>query len=360
MDGYYVPLKHQSIFSPGSKLWFLCQKSIWNTIRSILCRLLMIAYTIVLNHHIAEIFNENLFYINILFVFLIIIDGFVVLFIRNGLEDSWCSFSILFFVSANVTPLFMLEININTFWENIFQNDFLNHIDSYYDKRLGDSKVLNKITVNNITIDSDKHWLDGFDKEPYNYEISKFETLFCYTLITVRFLLPQVGLTWANIGSMIEFTFNTLFDVNATCSLLREQKFKLPFWLTIFIYCNAKALLICISLNMYTEPTCDNTYERKSKLSPLRNIVENYYFQFLVQIVFAELPFLISRIVIVLNWYELLKADFLYSMVKQSIIITCKILIMVHHKITDFNKKKNMLNLIKFNNMHNFDRDIDS
>ena len=160
---------------------------------------------------------------------------------------------------------------------------------------------------------------------------------------------------------MVEYTFNTLFDVYSTCNLLRETKFNSPIWLTVLNYCVANLQLTCISLNIFTEKSSDETY-KTVKLSPLRRLVENYYFQFLVQIIFAELPFLISRIIIVVLWYDGLadvKADVFYSIIKQIIIISCKICIMIHHKIRSLNKERNINYAIKFNSMYDFTDTID-
>jgi len=339
------------------KIDFLNRKMFWNRFRSILSRLLMIIYTVILNNNVAKIFNENLFYLNYLFILLITIDGYIVLFLRNGLEDSWCSFSILFFVTANINSIFMVEINLNMYWGNAFQkDDFTNTIDSDH-KRLNESAVLTRVNLNNQRIiDSDKYWFEGLEKV-YQNEIIEFETTFCYILIAVRFLMPQNGLTWTDVNSIVEYTFNTLFDVYSTGNLLRETKFSSPVWLTILHYCIANSQLTCISLNIYTESISEDKY-KTIKLSPLRKLVENYYFQFLVQIIFAELPFLISRIMIVAIWYDSLsdvKVDVFYSIVKQIIIISCKICIMIHHRAKSLNKEKNINYAVKFNNIDNFD-----
>ena len=339
------------------KTGFLNTKIFWNQLRSILSRLLMIIFTIILNHNVAKIFDENLFYFNYLFIILITIDGYIILFLRNGLEDSWCSFSVLFFVTANINSIFMVEINLNSYWGNVFQkDDFISKID-LDQKRLNDSTVLTRVNINNQRIiESDKYWFEGLERV-YQNEIIEFETTFCYILIIVRFLIPQDGLTWSDVNSIVEYTFNTLFDVYSTCNLLRETKFNSPVWLTILHYCIANSQLTCMSLNIYTESISEDKY-KTLKLSPLRKLVENYYFQFLVQIIFAELPFLISRIIIVAIWYDGLsdvKIDVFYSIVKQIIIISCKICIMIHHRVKSLNKEKNINYAIKFNNIHDFD-----
>ena len=355
MDGYYVSLKKHGIFSPGSRLWFLSKKNIWHPLRSIVARFLMILYTIILNYNVAKIFGEYLFYLNYFFIVLILIDGYIVFCFRDGLEDSWCSFSILFFVSANVSSLFMLEINVNSFWLNIFQDNFSNRIEQNY-KRVTDSMVLSKVSVNNHTIiDSDRFWFEGLEKV-YEFKIGQFESTFCYILILVRFLLPRVGLTWSNIGSMFEYTFNTLFDIYSTCELLRESRFISPTWLTILNYCTINSQLMCMSLTLFAEPLLEEKY-KAIKLSPLRYLVENYYFQYIVQIVLAELPFLISRLIMAFKWYDSftdIKVTLLYSICKQIVIITCKILIMIHHKIKEIMKEKSLNDIIKINNMHSF------
>lgn len=162
----------------------------WRQFRSIFSRLIMILYIIILNYNVVQIFDECLFYLNYLFIILIAFDGFFVLCLRNGLEDSWCSLSILFYVTASMNAIFMVEINLNSYWGNIFQKeDFMNRIDSEY-KRLSESTVLTKVNVDKNFYDSDKHWFEGLEKV-YEHEIAEFEIAFCYVLIVVRFLIPQ-------------------------------------------------------------------------------------------------------------------------------------------------------------------------
>lgn len=339
-----------------SKILSFFKSHNWHLIRSIACRLSMIIYSIFLTLCIVEIFEEIVFYLNLLFIFLIIIDGFVVIYFRNGLEDVWCSFSILAFVLGNSISLFMLELNYSQLWQNIFQSDFIPHIESHY-RRLSEGFVLTRVIINNVTLDSDKIWLENFNKDSYKEAIGKFEASFCFVLILSRLFLPQATLTWSTIGNMIEYSFNTLFDVYTTFALLRESRYKLPMWIVAVNICISNLQLTCIALNNYTQSSTSEC--SGAKLSPLRSLVENSYFQFIIQVTLAELPFLIMRIVVAINYSQYVKAEIYYTILKQSIIVFCKIAILLHYKIKELMTKYHIKCIMDLNNFDTFDSSDD-
>lgn len=299
----------------------------------------MLVHSTFLIIYAAENFDESVVLLNFIFSLMILVDGFIVIAFRKGYEHRWCSFSILFYICANLAPFWMIEISISSLVQNmqqtILSNDFNQHLDFHF-KHLGDNIILNKVYLNNLSIDTDKSWLDFFNKEIYLQILTKNESIFCFILIVSRLFLPQAGLTWASISTRIEFSFNTLFDVYSTLGLLREPKLTLPNWIVSVNFCVSTAELLCIALNVYS-------YVKKSNLrsSPLERWVDNFYFGYIVQIVFADLPFIVTRIIILkISSYN--KADILYSIGKQTIIIICKVLVILNHKLLSYTKTEGL------------------
>jgi hypothetical protein len=315
------------------KTWISFKIQYCQTFFTIACRLLMLAHTVYVVRQTVYIFDESIIYLNLVFMPLIVIDGFIVIYARNGLEDRWCNFSLLFYVCANLVPLWTVELSFSMLWHTVFQTSYIKHIESHY-KTLSQTQVLTKISIGNLTLDLDKSWLEIFKKEVFLEITGTFEASFCLVLIVSRLLIPQAGLSWSSIGHMTEYSFNTLFDVYSTLNLLRESRFTLSKWLVVINFCICNAQLLCLTLNIYiNEPS---SFDFTPKISKLRKLTETYYFRNLVQIFFVDVPFLSSRIVILYNWYQFIKAEIFYSIGKQSIIFICKMMVLIHYFVNVF------------------------
>lgn len=331
-DGYYLTLDHKEYFSPGTKLWHFYKSKAWHTIKSIGCRLVMISYTAYSIIESYIFFNEIILLFNLIYILLILVDCFIILSVRKGLEDRWCSLTILFFICANTTPFFMLEIYYNSFLTlNVFHPDLSKHIELDYSKEITNNTVL--------VIDSNKIWSDSLNKELYYNILSKHEAIFCIILIFSRLFLPQATLTWSAVSTMCEFSFNTVFDVYTTMSLCRDPKLNLPQNIIIACYIVSNGALISISLNLFNE---DSDVDSKLNVSLLRRISDNFYFRLIIQILFADLPFLVIRIIIITRFQTLIRPDIYYLIAKQLIIINCKIVFMAYNWCSNYLKDENI------------------
>jgi hypothetical protein len=316
-EGYYLTVDHRNIFSPGTKLWHIYKSKLCHIFKSITCRLVMIAYTVYMIYQTYDFFNEILIMFNFIYIILILIDCFIVVHIRKGLEDRWCSLSILYFICANTTCLFLFEIFYNSFLTlNIFHPDTIEHMKQEYS--------FNNLTIMIDSINEDQNLLN---EETYYNELSRHESLFCIILIFSRLFIPQATLTWSALSTICEFSFNTIFDVYTTINMCRDPKLDLPQNIIIACYVVSYGALISISLNMFSE---ESDTQNKLNISFLRQVSDNIYFRVIIQIVFADLPFLIIRLLIINKYQMLIKPDIYYLITKQYIIITCKILFMIY------------------------------
>ena len=109
--------------------------------------------------------------------------------------------------------------------------------------------------------------------------------------------------------------------------MCRDPKLDLPQNIIIACYVVSYGALISISLNMFSE---ESDTQNKLNISFLRQVSDNIYFRVIIQIVFADLPFLIIRLLIINKYQMLIKPDIYYLITKQYIIITCKILFMIY------------------------------
>ncbi|RNA11285.1 hypothetical protein BpHYR1_016964, partial [Brachionus plicatilis] len=162
-------------------------------------------------------------------------DGFVVIFKRKGLEDRWCCLSILYFICAISTPFWIIEINHGIFLSlQIFNPDFMHHFDHHY-RPLKDSDVV--LTKGSLRtgeqFDTDTDWLNISKKEVYSSMLEKHEALFCLTLMICRVFIPQATLTWGAISSLVEFSFNTIFDIYSTINMCRDPRVNLSYKIRI-------------------------------------------------------------------------------------------------------------------------------
>ena len=335
-DGYFVSVDRGECFSPGSKLWYIYKSKHWHTIKSITCRSLMIAYTIYLTIETYKFFDEILILFNLIYLILIFIDCWIVVKVRHGLEDRWCSMSILFFICANTSSLFMLELFYNSFLTHaIFQPDMARHVDLEY--RL--ENVLINASINSTIYKSDQMWQDTLDIEVYYNELSKHEAIFCVVLIVCRLFLPQAMLTWSAVSTMCEFSFNTIFDVYSTLNLCRDAKLNLPENIVIACFIISNGALITISLNLFY----DDSKELSNvglPISILRSISDNFYFRIVIQIIFADLPFFVIHLLIITGFQTLIRPDIYYLITKQCIIITCKVFFMLNNWCHSYNDDK--------------------
>lgn len=335
-NGYYIPIQRNSVlFRPGSVLWKFYHSIKWYIIKSIFCRLVMILYSSLLIVEVSNIFDQKLILLNFLYLFLILFDGFMVIFVRKGLEDKWCCLSILFFICANALPLWILEINYGSFLSiNIFNPEFMHHYNSHY-KHLNETFILKQVNLSNgATLDLDDEWQRSIDKQPYAYKLERHEALFCLILITSCILIPHPNLSWSAISAWTEFTFNTILDIYMTIIMCRDARSNLSKSIVIACYVISTGALLPISLNIYSE---NEDQSDSLKISKLRMITDNFYFRFTVQIVLSDLPFLILRLIILKN-LKFVKKDMYYLIVKQIIIIICKITVMIYNWVNEFIK----------------------
>lgn len=317
-------------------------------IRSIACRLLMILYSLFLIIETSLLFKEKLLLLNILYLILIIADCFIIIYLRGGLEDRWCSLSLLYFIAANSIPFWMLEINYSTFLSiNVHNPDFLHHFESHY-KQFNDSKlVLSSVKLKNGKIlNSDTGWQESINKEKYSSVLEKHEALFCLTLILCRIFIPQATLTWSAISSLTEFSFNTIFDIYSTISMCRDPRINLPKSILVAAFVVSNGALFPIALNIM--PDLDR--RDHLKISPLRKLTDNFYFRLITQIIFSDSPFLLLRLVI-LSKLKYVKKEMYYLIAKQIIIIFVKIIVMIYNLIRNFIENHELHELNELNNL---------
>lgn len=349
-DGYFISLKETRFFSTGSLLWYLYRSNYWQPFRSILCRLLMISYSLLLIFQTSYLFDEKLILLNISYLFLIVIDCFIVIYVRKGLEDRWCSLSILYFVCANSIPFWMLEINYGSFLSiNIHNFEFSHHLESHY-KQFTDSKILNNVTLKNgFVLSPESSWQESISKEKYSSLLEKHEALFCLILILCRIFIPQATLTWGAISSLSEFSFNTILDIYSTLNMCRDARLKLPKSIIIACFVISNGALFPIALNIFPD---SESYD-SLKISLLRRLTDNFYFRLVTQIIFADLPFLCLRLIILSN-LKYVKKEMYYLIAKQIIIIFVKVTVMIYNWIKNFIEKNSLEDINELNNLNIF------
>lgn len=324
-------LRKKTIISiPNSIILKLYRSKFWLSIKSILCRLLMIFYSMFLIIETTVLFGENLILLNILYLFLIIADGFIVIFRRKGLEDRWCCLSILYFICAISTPFWIIEINHGHFLTlQIYNPDYVHHLDHHYRFfKDNDAILTSEIFSSNESLDKD--WLKFSKNEDYSSMLEKHEALFCLTLMICRVFIPQATLTWGAISSLVEFSFNTIFDIYSTINMCRDPRLNLSYQIRIAAVLVSNGALLSISLNIFP----DSSYFKNAKISTLRKLTDNFYFRLIIQIFFADLPFLLIRLVMLKN-LKYVKKEMYYLIAKQVIIILVKTLVMIYNLTID-------------------------
>lgn len=336
--GYKIFLKDKTFVSVGSKFWFFYKSSLWSPLKSCACRFLMIVYSIFLIHETSNLFDEKCLWFCASFLILILIDGLVVIILRQGLEDRWCSLSLIFFICSNTTPLWMLEINYGIILSsNVFNPDHVHHIESHYREINNSTIVLNNLKFGNETVNVDIMWSEILNKESYSSIIEKHEALFCLVLVICRIFIPQATLTWSAVSTQSEFTFNTIFDIYSTISMCRDARLNLPKYISILTIVISNGALFPIALNIFPD---SDSYENL-RISKLRQLTDNFYFRLIAQMMFADVPFLVLRFVILTN-LKYVRNEMYYLIAKQIIIIFCKITLMTYNLI-----KNNLLEFSK-------------
>ena len=321
-EGYFILADNNKKIPKENNFWHIYKSYSWHTIRTISCRFLMIFYSFYLIIETYEFLNESITLFNLIYSLLIVIDCFIVIFIRKGLEDRWCSLSILFFICANSSSLWTLEIFYNS-----LLSSYIYHPDFELPYKSINSSLLRLVNpLDGDKIDLEKIWNDDFKKENYFNIIGKYEVLFCITLILCRLFMPQATLTWSAISTTCEFSFNTIFDVYSTMSLCRDPKLSLSYEIILACLIISNGALMSISLNLFADSDDDFEF----KVSLMRYLTDNLYFRLIIQILFADLPFLILRLII-LKLQTQNKPDIYYLIAKQVIIVLCKILFMAYH-----------------------------
>ncbi len=327
--------------------------------KSIICRLLMILYSSMLILETTIFFNEQLILLNMLFLLLIVADCYIIVCVRKGLEDRWCCLSIFFFICANSIPLWLLEITYSSMLlVNIYNPDFIKFdVDAHF-KPYNDSKtILSWVKLDNDEIlNSDSTWLDQVNKDRYSFVLELHEALFCLILIVSRLALPQANLTWSAISSISEFSFNTILDVYFTMSMCREAKYNLPKDVVVASFVVSNLALLPIALNTFPEDesTSETNKEACFTISTLRRFTDNFYFNFIMQIVFTDLPLLVVRLLI-MNNLKYVKNEFYYLIAKQVLILCCKLAVMIHNWLNQFLRTYNFEDLLVLNNSDLFD-----
>lgn len=343
--------KNTIVTIPNTTIIKIYKSKIWISIKSTACRLLMIFYSMFLIIETAVLFKEYLLFLNVFYLFLILADGFVVIFKRKGLEDRWCCLSIIYFICAISTPFWLMEINHGIFLTlKIYNPDFMLHFDHHYRYLRGSDVILTiGIMKTGEKFDSDNDWLNMSIKEEYSSMLEKHEALFCLTLIICRVFIPQATLTWGAISSLVEFSFNTIFDIYSTINMCRDPRLNLPNNIRIAGVLVSNGALLPISLNIFPD---SNSFDG-SKISLLRKITDNFYFRLIIQILLADLPFLMLRLVILKN-LKYVKKEMYYLIAKQIIIILVKLMVMIHNIITSFSSSNNSREIDLMNNLTKF------
>lgn len=328
--------------------------SYWQLIRLITCRALMIAYSVWLIVECSLLFNNNLIYLNCAFLILIIIDGILVGTIHDGLEDRWCSLSIVFFVCGTSIPFWLLEITSSVVL--VHQQTSRSVSSSIVGNRtsLSSQVDLLKRTNESFLSSNQRDWFENASKNLYMSMLGKHEALFSSVLIVCRIFIPQAALTWSDISSQSEFAFNTIFDIYATLSMLRDPRVSLPrpIWIVTFVVCNGALYPIALNGLPQTHQLIDEndhtlaenilvhgslqhrrfrrSLMNSSSIFPrFERITQSPYFRICLQIVLADFPFLVLRLIILAN-LRFVRREMYYLIAKQFIIIFCKLGIMAN------------------------------
>lgn len=327
--------------------------SYWQLIRLITCRALMVVYSVWLIVECSLLFNNNLIYLNCAFLILIVIDGILVGTIHNGLEDRWCSLSIVFFVCGTSIPFWLLEITSSVVL--VHQQTSGSVSSSIFGNRtsLPSQVDLLKRKNESLLLSNQRDWFENASKNLYMSMLGKHEALFSSVLIVCRIFIPQASLTWSDISNQSEFAFNTIFDIYATLSMLRDPRVSLPrpIWIVTFVVCNgalypialnglpqnhlfdendhtADNILIHGSLKHHRR--CHRSLMNSSSIFPrFERITQSPYFRICLQIVLADFPFLVLRLIILAN-LRFVRREMYYLIAKQFIIIFCKLGIMAN------------------------------
>jgi hypothetical protein len=187
--------------------------------------------------------------------------------------------------------------------------------------------------------------------------------MFCFVLLTSRLLLPEASLTWSQISSMCEYSFNTLFDIYTTMKMCRDPRYHISSSIIIACILISNGALLSISLNIINTSNSDdnddtpinNSIQYSFKISRLREITDNYYFRLIFQICFADLPFLVIRIIILLETHRAFIIEIYYLIAKQVIIILCKLIVMTYNWSINYVRNENLKELNEINNLNIFE-----
>lgn len=315
----------------------------WLLFKLIVCRIAMIIYSIWLIIECAMLFDNKLVYLNCAFSILIIIDGTLVIKTHGGLEDRWCSLSVLFFVCGTSIPFWLLEITSSVILtKSVFSSDRAAQLEI----QSRELAALNPLRVGtNESLSRD--WLENVSDSQYMSMLGKHEAFFSSVLIISRIFIPQAKLTWSDISNQSEFAFNTIFDIYSTLSLIRDSRIKLSrsIWIMTFVVCNSA--LYPIALNAFPQDNnnsnkdqiendhFNNNHELVSNTSPqtsfykFRRITDSPYFRLGMQVALADFPFLVLRLIILTN-LRFVRREMYYLIAKQIIIIVCKLGIMAY------------------------------
>jgi hypothetical protein len=167
---------HLKSLKPGSRLWSIYKSHYWSYSRSIVCRLLMLSYSLYFIVKSAWKLNEYFLLINLFYIIFIVVDAFIVLRIRSGLEDRWCSFSLIFFICANTIPLCLFELNYGSFLStNIFHSDFQQHHDTHY--RHLNNHLLLKSGDHSTLDNSDTKWYSLLSADQLKSDLETYEVI---------------------------------------------------------------------------------------------------------------------------------------------------------------------------------------
>lgn len=300
----------------------------------------MIIYSTWLIFESAKLLDDNLLYLNFGFLLLIFVDGYLIVWTRKGLEDRWCSLSIVYFICACSAPFWLIEISSSVILaKNVFSSERSSQLQSHY----------KELSSANIVVYDENHstFLKEIDNTKYLSIVGKQEAFFCLVLIFSRIFIPQATLTWSTISSQSEFAFNTIFDIYSTLTMLKDSRINLPntIWVLTYIVCNAA--LYPIALNVYDT----DSSLREPCISHLRKLTNNSYFRLFMQIALADLPFLVLRLIMLAN-LRYVRREMYYLIVKQVIIIFCKLGIMAYDWCRFYIKRLATQEIKRINELH--------
>lgn len=299
----------------NSNKWSFYESFYWHLLRSILCRALMIGYSVWLTGQAARLLGERLIYLNSFFLALIALDGFLVIRVRKGLESRWCSLSLVFFIMATATPLCLIEIVLSSVSiKNILNADYHAQIETQY-------RDLSIVSVNNSWSFHAARLVQT--KKELLSTLGQHEVLFSLALISSRFLLPQATLTWLTVYAQIEFAFNTLFDMFSTFTLLRDARLNMPMYVWVLAFVVCYGALFPIALNVVD----DESAPPKLAVSRLRKLTDCFHFRLIVQMLLVDVPFLLLRLVILAN-LRYVRKEMYYLLAKQVSIIVGKLAVL--------------------------------